>query len=113
MVAFFRGLNIVDLTEIFSPPRIAKQCDRYGLKAGSSMDLMTGWNFDLEADRERAKKKIREEKPMLLVGSPPCTFFSTLQELNKFNMRDDPAWIAKFNANLEKAVRHNILRGTL
>lgn len=69
---------------------------------------MTGWDFDLEEDRIRALKYVREEKPTLVVGSPPCTFFSTLQELNKFNMRHDEAWNARFNANMDKAVRHII-----
>ena len=74
MIGFFRGINVVDITEIFSPPRIARQCKAFGLRAGSSMDLMTGWNFDLEVDRERARRQVMEEKPTLLVGSPPCTY---------------------------------------
>ena len=55
MIGFLRGVNVVDITEIFSPPRIAQQCKAFGLRAGSSMDLMTGWNFDLEVDRESKK----------------------------------------------------------
>ena len=43
---------------------------------------------------------------MLVIGSPPCTYFSTLQELNKFNMRFDEKWLAKFNENLIKAIEH-------
>ena len=38
MIGFFDGLNIVDITELFSPPRVANQGERQGLKAGSSME---------------------------------------------------------------------------
>ena len=108
MIGFLRSLNIIDVNEIFSPPRVVRQCEKFGLKAGNSMDLMTGWDFDLEADKARAKECIRRDKPTLVIGSPPCTYFSTLQELNKHNMRHDAAWMSKFNENLNKAIRHII-----
>ena len=106
MVGFFRGLNIIDITEVFSPPRVVTQGAKIGLKAGSSMDLMTGWNFELKEDRERAIRKVKEEKPKLLIGSPPCTYFSMLQELNKHNQRHNAQWLARFNENLIKAIAH-------
>jgi hypothetical protein len=70
------------------------------------MDLMTGWNFELKADRERAIRRIDEEEPMLVIGSPPCTYFSMLQELHKFNQRYNEEWLAKVNDNLIKATDH-------
>ena len=85
----FTELNIVDITEVFSPPGVVIQEIKLGLSAGSSMDLLTGWNFEMEADRDRAMRQIEEEKPMLVIGSPHCIYFSMLQELNKFNMRRD------------------------
>ena len=106
MIGFFKGLNIVDLTEFFSPPRVTRMCREFDLQPGESLDLMTGWDFDLEEHRRLAMERVKRDKPTMVVGSPPCTFFSTLQELNKHNNRDNPNWIAQFNANLEKAVRH-------
>ena len=106
MIGFFKGLNIVDLTEFFSPPRGTRMCREFDLQPGESLDLMTGWDFDLEEHRRLAMERVKRDKPTMVVGSPPCTFFSTLQELNKHNNRDNPTWIAQFNANLEKAVRH-------
>jgi hypothetical protein len=72
------------------------------------MDLLKGWNFELKADRERERAipKIDEEEPMLIIGSPPCPYFSMLQELNKFNQRYNEEWLAKFNDNLIKATSH-------
>ena len=43
---------------------------------------------------------------MLVIGSPPCTHFSTLQELNKFNQRYNEERLARFNDNLIKATEH-------
>ena len=45
MIGLLTSLNIVDITEVFSPPRVVAQGEKLGLRAGSSMDLMTGWNF--------------------------------------------------------------------
>ena len=79
---------------------------KIGLKAGSSMDLLTGWNFELKADRDRALRQLEEEEPMLVIGPPPCTYFLNLQELNKHNMRHNEEWLARFNDNLIKAIEH-------
>ena len=69
MIGFFKGLNIVDITEVFSPPRVVKQGELIGLRSGSSMDLLTGWNFELKADMDRAIRMIEEQKPNLVIGS--------------------------------------------
>ena len=43
---------------------------------------------------------------MLIIGSPPCTYFSTLQEPNKFNQMYNEERLARFNDNLIKATEH-------
>ena len=106
MMGMFSELNIVDISEVLSPPRVLMQGMKIGLRAGSSMDLLTGWNFELKADRDRAIRQIDEEQPVLVIRSPPCTYFSMLQDLNKFNMRHDERWLARFNDNLIKAIDH-------
>ena len=73
----------VDVSEIYSPARITKVCARFGLTPGSAMNLQNGYDFDTLEDRNRAVKRLLEGKPKLLIGSPPCTYFSVLQELNK------------------------------
>ena len=70
------------------------------------MDLLTGWDFEKKEDQNRCIEQVLREKPMLVVGSPPCTYFSTLQELNKFNQRFNLEWMEKFNMNLVKAIEH-------
>ena len=43
---------------------------------------------------------------MLVIGSPPFTYFSNLQELNKSNMRHNEEWLARFDDHLIKAIDH-------
>ena len=71
----------MDVCEVFSPPRVSTEAKKFGMKAGDAMDLTTGWDFDREEDRARAEKYIDEEKPLVLIGSPPCIAFSQLQTL--------------------------------
>ena len=46
------------------------------------------WDFAIPEKRENAYRMVKEEKPMLSIGSPMCTAFSNLQ---KFNQWKDPA----------------------
>ena len=73
-----------DVVEVFSPERVGQACARYGLQQGTAMDIKSGYDFDLAADWARCWAKIEKEQPTLIIGSPPCTLFSRLQELNKF-----------------------------
>ena len=66
----------VDVTEIFSPERVAKFAGRFGLTAGTSFDLTNGWVFWRQDLREMALKQTRHEQPFCIIGSPPCTKFS-------------------------------------
>ena len=70
------------------------------------MDLLNGWDFDKGEDRRRAIKVILKTRPKLPIGSPPCTSFSLLQELNKAIHANDEVWMNKFRLRLEQAKRH-------
>ena len=54
----------VDITEIYSPERVAKVAKKFGLVSGSSMDLTNGWDFDREDHKRLAWKRVREEAPI-------------------------------------------------
>ena len=92
-----RRANKRIISEIYSPPRITaelrKRSHKY-LVAGLAMDLTVNdpmddmpWDFSKPEKRERAREKLRSQKPYLLVGSPECTQFCTWQNLNaqKYN----------------------------
>ena len=70
------------------------------------MDIQNGYDFDLAADLKKAWDSIVTDKPKLVIGSPPCTFFSRLQELNKHMYRNDAAWMARFEENIEQVKRY-------
>ena len=93
----------VDITEVYLPERVAEVAKRYGLVAGSSMALTTGLDFTKESDRQLAWRRIKEEDPFVLIGSPPCTCFSVLQELNIATNRHKPRWLDNFETEREKA----------
>ena len=84
-----------DVSEVYSQPRIAQEA---ALKTFGGTILRPGWSLDLTMDdpltgqpwdlgkrevRARVRKLVAESKPFMLIGSPPCTMFSTLQNLSK------------------------------
>ena len=97
-----------DVSEIFSQPRIAQEAamreySGVQLKPGWSLDLtrrdpMTNrpWDLSKHEVRERVRKLVRSTKPFMLIGSPPCTMFSSLQNLSK-NRRDQKEYEKKLN----------------
>ena len=82
----------VDVAEIYSPDRISAEAKKFGLKAGWSMDLLTGWDFGSKADRVAAAAYQEREKPELLVGSPMCRMFSALQTMSGWSRHKQRQW---------------------
>ena len=87
-----KGARRVDISEVFSPPRVTEMAVKFGLKPGDAMDLITGWNFDREDHRQRARELIQQHRPKLLIGSPDCTMFSQLQKLSEWNDQTTSRW---------------------
>ena len=83
----------VDVTEVYSPERVARVAKRFALTTGSFMDLTIGWDFNRDDHKRQAWSKIKEEAPLLLIGCPPCTYSSAFQELNKA-VHGDKLWLA-------------------
>ena len=74
------------IAEIYSPPRVTTEAANQGMDPGWAMDLQNGWDLSCPKQRGAALKKIRETKPQLIIGSPPCTQFSSLQRWNHRRM---------------------------
>ena len=68
--------------EFFSPPRVAVELRRYGLRAQYSFDIQTGYDFTTFEDRARAMRLVGTHCPFFTMLSPPCTMYSPLQNLN-------------------------------
>ena len=76
------------VAEIYSPPRITALLPGYGLYPGVAMDITTNdedgrpWDFNDPRQRQRARDRLRADRPLVLVGSPMCTAFCRLQAIN-------------------------------
>ena len=83
-----------DVSEIYSQPRVAQEATVHSfqgqeLKPGWSLDLTrndpkTGeaWDLGCRKVQVRVRKMVLQDKPLFLIGSPPCTPFSTLQNIS-------------------------------
>ena len=69
------------MSEVFSPPRVGKEAVAFGLDVGDAIHLTTGWDFNKDEDRVKAEERVETQKPLVLIGSPPCVAFSQLQTL--------------------------------
>ena len=72
----------IHVRELYSPPRVSEEGAQLGLQGGTSFDLQTGWDLADPAHRRQMWRKLKEEKPLVLIVCPPCTAFSPIQELN-------------------------------
>ena len=92
-----------DVCEVYSPPRITAEANKSGLKGGFAFDLTVKrpdgkpWDFSIKANRDEAVRKVINEEPLFVIGSPPCTMFSILQNGNK-HRHSPAAWQAKLDA---------------
>jgi hypothetical protein len=71
-------------------------------EAGLTFALCMGhdgkfWNFLQASDRARARKLISQEKPFIVIGSPPCTDFSS------WNMRSNHKRMSEEEVRRRKA----------
>ena len=98
------------VSEIYSPPRVtaaAKLLPELKIIPGFALDLTVAdsdgrlWDFDDVVVRDRARKRFFTERPMLVVGSPMCTAFSTWQRIN--NRIRDPVTV---QGELKRAKQH-------
>ena len=84
-----------DVSEVYSQPRIAQAAASFNkgdveLQPGWSLDLTradpsTGkaWDLSKPEVQSRVVKLVRSTQPLFLIGSPPCTAFSPLQNLSR------------------------------
>ena len=85
MMSLGRSVNVA---EIFTPPRLTVMAQEMGLTGGLVVDLSVKkadgsyWDFNRPADIAEARAIVGHQKPYLLVGSPPCTYGSRLQNWN-------------------------------
>ena len=77
------------VSEIYSPPRVTGLASGLGLVPGMALDLSAvdpddgkAWDFNDPAKRSKALNMVFTQRSLLLIGSPMCSSFSRLQNLN-------------------------------
>ena len=98
------------VSEIYSPPRVARMVEsmpELKLIPGMALDFTCidpddnlPWDFNIKAKREKALRMIRQQKPMLLIGSPMCTAWSTWQFINDLKRTPEERLRLKVEARL-------------
>ena len=85
------GESVYDVFEVFSLPRVSDAASKRGLRGGWSLDLtstcvITGrkWDFRRPGDRRSARGLVLRDRPQVLIFSPPCTLFSSLQRWSRY-----------------------------
>ena len=68
--------------DMFSPERVAKIAAKYGLIAWDFLDLLTGWDLPVKAQQMKVWESVERDEPEVIIGSPPCTLFIALQNIN-------------------------------
>ena len=78
----------VDVGDVYSPPRMVTEAVAMGLRKGFSLDLTAkrpgegAWDFSQISCQREAVALINETRPFCVIGSPPCTPWSTLQNMS-------------------------------
>ena len=77
------------VSEVYSPPRVTGLAAGMGLIPGMALDLSVvdpddgkPWDFNDSQKRAKVLKRVFTERSLLLIGSPMCSSFSSLQNLN-------------------------------
>lgn len=91
LIEVLRRISL-DVVEMYNPPRVAVEANKFRLRVGESMDLVTGWDFSKREHRHKAMQYIDKLKPKLIVGSPMCTILSSLQNLSGWNSEKERRW---------------------
>ena len=55
----------VDLAEVYSPARFHNRACRLGLSPGLAVDLETGWDLSIPAQRRECENVLKDQNPVL------------------------------------------------
>ena len=72
----------VDFVKLFNP---ANKEQKANLVASATYDIQVNPAIDLTRDsiRQQSGKDISQEDPLTVIGAPPCTVFSPMQNINQ------------------------------
>ena len=77
------GCGTSEVAELFCRNRFGDAAVRVGFERGFVVDFATGRNVSDEEQMKDVEQGVRDEEPVLLIGSPMCRACSTLSELTQ------------------------------
>ena len=83
---------------------------RWVFRRGAPFDLKNGYDFNKDVDRCRAWRKLKKERPDLLIVCPPCGPFSQLQSWNYKRMEKGKAMVILWGRSGPLRVRYEGVR---
>jgi len=89
----------VHVTELYNPGILGEKTTAFNLTPGTAYDLRLGCDLSQLDEQQKVLDDIARENPALVVGSPPCSAFSTLQNLNDTTSE-------KYQATLADCLNH-------
>lgn len=94
-----------DIAEVYSSTRVTSG-RQVQLEARRVVGLADAVGFTKEKERMRAHEIVHRDQRQLIIGSPPCTAFPTLQKINEAKWRGRPSKEKKGQELLKEAVSH-------
>ena len=82
----------MQVSEVYSPPKVVEMANKMGLRGGWSLDLTTQdengrpWGFNNSTMRNKAIRKLSIDQPLVLIGSLMCIEYSAINRLNHCKM---------------------------
>ncbi len=67
---------------LFCDEKFNEQCTRFGLDRGFAFDLRCGYVLNKPSTKDEARVRLKNEKPALVVASPNCAPFSSMNNIN-------------------------------
>ena len=69
------------VADLFCRNRFGESAVGMRFERGLEVDCATGWSMSDEEQMEEVEQRIRDDEPVLLIGSPTCRAFSNLIEM--------------------------------
>ena len=94
-----RDNDQVDFVELLNPGNFTA-CAQ-DLSPGSIVDMSTDPQIDMRVEtyRTQARHNIAMSDALIVLGAPPCTVFSSMQNINQ-NHHGTPEWQSKYEEGL-------------
>ena len=91
--------NQVDFVELFNPGNCTTCAQDLNPSMIVDMSIDPPMEMRVETYRTQARENIAMSDPLIVLGAPPCTVFSSVQNINQKN-HDTPEWQSKYEEGL-------------